>query len=279
LSLSEAEKARILRALEEDRGFRLAVMGLLGFQELLERFARLEERQQRLEERFAQLEERFAELEERFAKLEERQQRLEEEFKKLEERFARIEERQQRLEERFLKLEERITRLEERFLELEERVAGLEERVDKQGEILDMLVEEVKKLKASVGALGRRFGGKGFEALVREAYSDLLKHIGVEEYEVKKFRYVDVDGRYFAPGTTIEVDIVLRDGALWLIEVKSYVEEKDVAWFHAVTQAVEKIMGRRADRRIILGVIVEREAYRYASSLGIEVVYTTLAED
>ena len=36
---------------EKDREFRLAMMGLLGFKELLERFSRLEERQQRLEEK------------------------------------------------------------------------------------------------------------------------------------------------------------------------------------------------------------------------------------
>jgi len=77
----------LLRALEEDREFRYALMGLLGFRELLERFAKLEERQQRLEERQQALEERFA-------RLEERQQRLEERLAKLEERLARLEEEQ-----------------------------------------------------------------------------------------------------------------------------------------------------------------------------------------
>ncbi len=91
-SLSASEKERFLRALEEDRVFRHAVMGLLGFKELLEHFARLEER-------FARLEERQQRLEERFAGIEERQQRIEEHFARLEERFARLEERQQRIEE------------------------------------------------------------------------------------------------------------------------------------------------------------------------------------
>ena len=97
--LSKEEKERFLRAIEEDREFRYAMMGLLGMKELLER-------QQRLEERFAKLEEKFAKLEERQQKLEERQQRLEEKFARLEERFAKLEERQQRLEERFARLEE-----------------------------------------------------------------------------------------------------------------------------------------------------------------------------
>jgi len=85
LSLSAEEKQKFLRAVEKDREFRYALMGLLGFSELLDRFSRLEERQQRLEERQQ--------------RLEERQQKLEERFVKLEEGFVRIEVGQQRLEE------------------------------------------------------------------------------------------------------------------------------------------------------------------------------------
>ncbi len=63
--LSMEEKQRILKAIEENREFRYALMGLLGFKELLERFTRLEERLQKLKERQQRLEERFAKLEER----------------------------------------------------------------------------------------------------------------------------------------------------------------------------------------------------------------------
>ncbi len=169
---SDAEfKERVLRLLESDREFRYAVMGLLGFRELLERFSRLEERQQRLEERFASIEERqlrleeeFRKLEERFARIEERQQKLEERFAQLEERFARIEERQQELEKHFAKLEERFTKLEERYQRLEERVAKLEERFAqleerfaKLEERFAQLEEEFKKLAERQQRLEERF--------------------------------------------------------------------------------------------------------------------------
>jgi hypothetical protein len=98
MSLTDEEKKRILEAIREDAEFRYALMGLLGFQEILNRITKLEERQQVLEERFAKLEERFAELEKKFMELEER--------------FAKLEERQQKLEERFMKLEERMIHLE-----------------------------------------------------------------------------------------------------------------------------------------------------------------------
>jgi len=137
-SLSKIDKERILKALEEDREFRYALMGLLGFKEILER-------QQRLEERFAKLEERFVRLEERQQRLEERQQRLEEEFKKLAERQQRLEERQQKLEERLLRVELRLEDLHKAVVTI--------------GNRFGVLVDEVFR-RALSGILSKYFGAE-----------------------------------------------------------------------------------------------------------------------
>ena len=134
--LSSSEKEKFLRTLEEDREFRYAVMGLLGFKELLERFTRLEERQ-------SELEKWFKELAKRQQKLEERQQRLEE-------RFIKLEERQQKLEERFIRLEERQQKLEERIEELSRAVVTI-------GNRFGVLVESAFRSAIS-GILRRYFG-------------------------------------------------------------------------------------------------------------------------
>ncbi len=298
MSLSREEKERFLKALEEDKEFRYAVMGLIGFKELLERFSKLEERQLRLEEemkklgeRQQRLEERQARLEERQQRLEERQQRLEERQIKLEERMARLEERQQRLEERQQRLEERQLRLEEEMKKLWEAHVRLEEQVKKLWEAhlrleeehrrlrenVDRLWGEVRKLSHVVGALGRRFG-KGFEALFREAYADLLRMAGLEGYRVERFRYVDVDGRYLARGTVVEIDIVVRDGELWVVEVKSTLEEDEVTWFLTKASIAEKVLGRRAAKKLILAVVADKEAVEAARKLGVDLIYVTIAD-
>ena len=56
-SSREFFKKMFLDLLEEDREFRYALMGLLGFREILDRITRLEERFVELEERVARLEE------------------------------------------------------------------------------------------------------------------------------------------------------------------------------------------------------------------------------
>ena len=76
MALTREEKERFLKALEEDREFRYAVMGLVGYREVLEAITELRKA--------------FARLEERQARLEKRQTRLEEEMKNLREEVKRI---------------------------------------------------------------------------------------------------------------------------------------------------------------------------------------------
>ncbi|BEP16676.1 hypothetical protein PYJP_00280 [Pyrofollis japonicus] len=267
----EEIKEKILRLLESDKEFRYTVMGLLGFSELLERFSRLEERQQRLEERQQRLEEEFKKLVERFAELEKRFAQLEERYQKLEERFAQLEERFARLEERYQKLEERQQRLEERVTRVEERLARVEEGQQQ-------LVKAVEGLKRSLGALGRRVGMR-FESLVREIYRDLLEEHGLEPLSVKRFQYVDVDGKYVARGAVIEVDIYVHDSEVWLLEVKTYVERDDVLWFYEKADIVERILGKKASRKMILAVEASRNAAEAAKSLGIELLAGEVTEE
>ncbi len=257
-------KERILRALEVDREFRYALMGLLGFKEILDRITKLEERQQRLEERFARLEERQQ-------RLEERQQKLEEKFAHLEERFARLEERQQRLEERMLKVEEEIKKLWEAHLKLEERVEELARGLGELG-------RSVEGLKRSVGALGRRLGMR-FESLIREIYRDLLEEHGIKPLHVQKLQYVDVDGRYIARGAVIEVDVYIHDDEVWLLEVKAYAEPDDVVWFYEKTRIAEQVLGRRASRRILLAIEANKAAKETAEKLGVELLAGEITDE
>lgn len=248
VGLSKREKDRILRALESDREFRYALMGLLGFSEILERFARLEERQQKLEERQQKLEERMIKIEEKFARLEERQQRLEE-------KFARLEERQQKLEEKFARLEERFAKLEERFLRLEERQQRLEERM--------------VRLEKTLATVAHRFGVLS-EASFREALSGIFEeYFGVE---ARRWSVFDEEGIVYGHPSMVEVDVVVRDGVTILVEVKSRVDTGDVLELARVGRLFEVKEGRRADL-VVIGGFVSSRALELARRLGVK-VYT-----
>ena len=246
----KALKEALLDLIEEDREFRYAVMGLLGFRELLERFSRLEERQQKLEERQLRLEEEFRKLEERFSRIEERQQELEKHFAKLEERFTRLEERYQELEERFAKLEERVTRL-------EEGVTGLERRMDE----FEVLLKTV----------AHRFG-----VLSEEAFREAMKGI-LEEYfgaTAEHWTTYDEEGYVYGHPSEVEVDVVIKDGVHILVEVKSGVDTGDVLELSRIGELHQKKTGYRP-QLVIVGGFVSEKARKKAGPLGIR-IYTYL---
>ena len=253
--LSKEEKERILRTLERDREFRYAMMGLLGFSELLERFARLEER-------FARLEERQQKLEERQQRLEERQQRLEERFARLEERFARLEERQQKLEERFAELEEKFARIEERQMRLEERQQKLEERFAR-------VEEELRDLRRVVAVIGHRFG-----VISESSFRQAMRYV-VEEAlgagKVEKVVIRDEEGIVYGHPSIVEVDVLVKDRKHILIEVKSRVSRSDVAEIYRIGELYRRVKGVRPEL-VIVGGLIDPDAYSLAAKLGVEIV-------
>ena len=240
-------REELLRLVEGDRELRYALMGLLGYREVLERITRLEERFARLEERFLGLEERVARLEERFAELEKK-------FLELEERFARLEERYQRLEERFAKLEERVTRLEERVLRVEER--------------LEQLSRAVQELAAKVMALGHRYGlatEEAFRDAVKYLIEDLLK-----EYKVGKWVTMDREGVVFGHPAVIEVDVLIKDDVHILVEYKSMADRADVAELYRIGMLYEKET-RVKPRLLLVAPGYRRRAKELADTLGVEI--------
>jgi len=259
--LSREEKEHILKALEEDREFRYALMGLLGYKEILDRITLLESRFAKLEERFADLEKRFADLEERFAKLEERVIRLEERFAQLEERVAKLEERIIKLEERFAELEKRFADLEERFIKLEERVTRLEERVLR-------VEEELAETRRVVIVIAHRFG-----VITEDAFRSAMRYVLEEVFgvaKVSKWVYSDKEGLVYGRPSVVEVDVLVKDREHILVEVKSRVSKGDVAELSRIGVLYERVEGVKP-RLVILGGFIDEDVYELARELGVEI--------
>ena len=254
MGLSVEEKEKILKALEEDREFRYALMGLLGFKEILERITRIEEI-------IARIEERQQRLEERQQKLEERQQKLEERFAKLEERFAELKKRQLMLEERFARLEERQQKLEERMARIEERQLKLEERMAR-------LEEEMNETRRVLTVIAHRFG-----VLSESAFREAMKYVVEEKLgagRVSKMSLRDEEGLVYGYPSIIDIDVVVKDDKHILVEVKSRVSRGDVYEIYRIGKLYEKIKGVKPVL-VIVGGFIDPKAYEAAAKLGVEV--------
>jgi len=259
--LSEEEKLRLLKTIESDVEFRYAIAGALGISAILDELRRLRED---FNKRFEEVNKR---LEEHGKILAEHSKRLEEQGKRLEEHSKRLEELTKALEEQGRRLEEFGRRLEEQGRRLEENSRRLEE-----------LTKVVGELKVGVGSLGRRLG-RDLEKTILKLYERFLAERGVEAERVEKFVYRDVDGRFYRRGARIEVDVYLHDKAMYLIEVKSYADHEDIEWFYEKAHIVEKILGKKANKLIVVAVDVDKSALERAEELGVDVVYGNVIEE
>lgn len=240
-------KEELLELLEKDKEFRHAVAGLIGYKEVLERITSLEER-------VISLEERIVSLEERIVSLEEGQQKLEERIISLEERIASLEEGQQRIEGRITSLEERIVSLEERAISLEERMVSLE--------------EGQRELKRMVSVIAHRFG-----VISENAFREGMRAVLEEELEVAevgRFIIEDEEGLVYGHPSTVEVDVLVKDGRHILVEVKSRVSKGDVAELHRIGELYAKKIGVKPSL-LIVGGLVDEGARELAEKLGVRV--------
>jgi hypothetical protein len=97
---------------------------------------------------------------------------------------------------------------------------------------------------------------------------------------VEKLRFKDVDGRYTGtPGRVFDIDVVVRDGGLYAIEVKSYADVEDVEVLYDKIPIVERYYGRKVDKAYLVAVAIEKEAVDRARELGIEVIYGSTTPD
>jgi hypothetical protein len=199
---------------------------------------------------------------------------LAEALKRLDSIEARIEEHSKRLEEHSKRLEEHSKRLEELSLRIEEHskiIEGLGLRIEG-------LTRAVGELKVAVGSIGSRMG-LDLEKAVFNVYKDMLLGLGIKDVDkIEKFTYRDYDGRFFAKGARIEVDVYAHDEEAYLIEVKSLLEEDDVDWFDQKCKAASELIGKRVRRRIIVAVNATKESLERAKRLDIDVIYGALVD-
>jgi hypothetical protein len=283
-------KEEFLKLLEEDKEFRLAVAGLIGLDTIINELKKLREdfltfvniQEKRWEENIKRWEENNKRWEENNRRWEENEKRWIEAFKRFEAIEKTLLEHTKILEEHSRILQEHTKILEEHSKRLEE----LSKRVEEMGRILmehtkilqehskrlEELERTVVRIEINLNRLGGRWG-RNMERTVLELFRKVLEERGIEPGRVEKFEYIDRDGKFYKKGARIEVDMYIHNEKLYLIEIKSLVEYGDVEYFHDKAQIVEKILGRRADKLMLIAVNIYDNALKRARELGIDVVY------
>ncbi|HID55468.1 TPA: DUF3782 domain-containing protein, partial [Candidatus Poribacteria bacterium] len=167
----------------------------------------------------------------------------------------------------------------ERLEELAQAQARTEERVEELAQAQARTEEELRKLAeaqkhfqrsfdSKMGALGARWGIHS-ERTFKNAMREMLREVG---YEVERYLQFDEKGMVFGRPDQVELDIVVKDGKLVILEIKSSLSWEEVYTFQKKVEFYESREGRKTDRRIIVSPFVEGERpLDLANRLGIEI--------
>jgi len=283
-------KKMFLRLLKEDEEFRLAVAGLIGFEELLKRFERHEEELRRVWEAIEKLrqdlhmfmKEQEKRWEENNRRWEENNRRWEENNKKWEmnwrlweENNKRWEENNKRWEENWRRWEENSKRWEEnnkRWEEAYKRFEAIERKLlehDKRFEALMRRMDLLeKRIDRKITMLGARWGLET-EKSFRRAVKGLVEEV-LGRGKVEKWKFYDEKGEVYGYPSEVEIDLLIRDEAHILVEVKASASSGDVVELWKIGGLYQRVTGIRP-RLVIITPFIDERAMKTAKELGVEV--------
>ena len=145
---------------------------------------------------------------------------------------------------------------------------------------IEGLAQTQKPTDTQMGRLNRKIHataaayGVESETSFREALSGILGDLG---FEVESYIRHDTEGNVHGHPTQVEIDVVIRDGILMLIEIKSSMSRSEVYTFERIVEFYEAEENRIVDRKLIICPYFKPGVIDVAEKLGIE-VFTDVAD-
>jgi hypothetical protein len=145
--------------------------------------------------------------------------------------------------------------------------ASLEEHRREFDSVHREIMDLAHKHDRTVGALGARWGINSEKAFRDALASVLERNFGAR---VSCVTERDAEGEVFGRPDQIELDIVVSNGTLILMELKSSIDKAGMYIFERKARFYEKRHGRKADRLIVVSPMIDPRAVPVAKRLGIE---------
>ena len=138
-------------------------------------------------------------------------------------------------------------------------------------EEFDRVHEEImamtRKHDRTVGALGARWGLSS-----EKAFRDALASVLEKNFDVKVLNVTEYDdlGTVFGRPDQIELDVIVINGLLILMELKSSIDKADMYIFERKARFYEQLHNRKANRLIVISPMIDARARQVGERLGIE---------
>jgi hypothetical protein len=191
---------------------------------------------------------------------------------------------QTRTETRLEELAAAQARTETRLEELAAAQARTEVRLDRLTGAVEELAQAQKRtqdeltlfrrtFQSQVGGLGARWGLQTEEAF-RHGIRTILQEVG---FTSERFLTWDKGGEVFGHPEQVELDVVVQNGKVIVVEIKSALDRANTYLFNRKVEFYTRQTGHQVDRKVVVAPYADERAKEVAQRLGIEVC-TDVAE-
>jgi hypothetical protein len=149
----------------------------------------------------------------------------------------------------------------------------VEELAVAQKNMQEELTQFRRTFVSQMGGLGARWGLQTEEAF-RQGMRAILQEVG---FSTERFLDFDSTGEVFGSPDQVEIDVIIKNGKVILIEIKSSLDRAGVHYFNRKVGFYAHKTGRQVDRKLIVTPYADARAKELASQLGVE-IYTDVAE-
>ena len=247
-------------------------------QELAAAQTRTETRLEELAAAQARTEARLEELAAAQARTEARLEELAAAQARTEARLEELAAAQARTEARLEELAAAQARTETRLEELAAAQARTEARLDRLTGAVEELARAQKRtqdeltlfgrtFQSQLGGLGARWGLQTEEAF-RHGIRTILKEVG---FTTERFLTWDATGEVFGHPEQVELDVVVQNGKVIVVEIKSALDRANAYLFNRKVVFYTRHTGHQVDRKVVVAPYADERAKEVALRLGIEV--------
>jgi hypothetical protein len=171
---------------------------------------------------------------------------------------------QARTEARVEELGTAQTRTEAR---LDRLAAAVEELAQAQARTQEEVTLFRRTFMSQIGGLGARWGLQTEEAF-RHGIRTILREVG---FTAERFLTWDAAGEVFGHPEQVELDIVVQNGRVIVVKIKSSLDRANTYLFNRKVEFYTRHTSQQVDRKVVIASYADERAKEVAMRLGIEV--------
>ncbi|MHA1799040.1 MAG: DUF3782 domain-containing protein [Candidatus Helarchaeota archaeon] len=240
---------------------------------------RFEELTDSMNKRFEAMDKRFEELIDSMNKrFEAVDRRFEELIDSMNRRFEAVDKRFEAMDKRFEELIDSMNRrfeaVDKRFEAMDKRFDDMNKRFDESINILHEMIAEIRRghdtLKVAIGSLGQR-SGINLEKTILKLLKKALEKRNIDINKIEWIELHDEKGEVFSKNYRTDIDILIKNGFHFLMEVKYHPDNRDVFHFLKVAELYTKKY-QAPNKLILVCLDIDLRTKEFAEREHIEVI-------